>query len=93
MARIQGATCRHCGGHTTVGGPDGSWLPRWSACKDCAEGARLMETYGDCDELLFMIEGQDALSTRIRFRSVKQEGAYEEALKKTMEDHGVSLGL
>jgi len=93
MARIQMATCRHCGERTTVGGPDGSRLPRWSVCRGCAEGVRLMERYGDCDELLFLIEGQDALSTHIRFRSVKQEGAYEEALEKAMEDHGVSLGL
>ncbi|MHA2084463.1 MAG: hypothetical protein ACXABD_11975 [Candidatus Thorarchaeota archaeon] len=91
MARVQGASCRHCGERTTVVGRDHSWLPRWSVCKSCKEGMRLMQSYGDCDELLFMMEGQDALSARVRFRSIKQNDAYQEALKKAMDDNNLGL--
>jgi hypothetical protein len=52
---------------------------------------RLMQSYGDCDELLFMMEGQDALSARVRFRNIKQNDAYQEALKKAMDDNNLGL--
>ena len=91
MARVQGASCRHCGGPTIVSGHDGSWLPRWSTCKYCKEGMRLVESYGDYDEMLFMLEGEEALACRLRFRNIKPEGAYQEALEKAMKEHNLDL--
>ena len=50
-----------------------------------------MESYGDCDDILFLIEGPTALAIRTRFRTIKHKGAWDEALEKSMREMNIVL--